>query len=49
MELTAGRGIATSTEAVYEIVLPHSRSLRLADRFDPERVRQLLEVLEGPC
>jgi hypothetical protein len=49
IELTAGRAVATSPEAVYEIVLPNRRSVRLADRFDPERVRQLLQVLEGGC
>ena len=49
IELTAAGGVATSPEAVYEIVLPNRRCVRLAGGFDPERVRQLLEVLETSC
>jgi hypothetical protein len=36
-------------EAVYEIVLASGRQLRLGRHFEPQRVRQLLLVLEGGC
>jgi hypothetical protein len=34
---------------VYEIVLPRRRCLRLGPGFERERVRQLLDLLEGSC
>jgi hypothetical protein len=42
-------GTETAEEAIYEIVLPHHRHLRLGRHFEPERVRQLLALLEGRC
>jgi hypothetical protein len=42
-------GTGTAGEVVYEIVLRHHRHLRLGSRFEPERVRQLLALLEGRC
>lgn len=44
----AGRP-GTANSVVYEIALAHDRRLRLGPGFEPERVRQLLEVLEGAC
>ena len=51
VELTLGqRGApAPAGEVVYEIVLSPRRCLRLGSRFEPERVRQLLQLLEGTC
>ena len=51
VELTLGeRGApAPAGAVVYEIVLSRQRCLRLGSRFEPERVRQLLELLEGAC
>jgi hypothetical protein len=51
IELTAAAGKETAGEGevFYEIVLSNRRCLRLGSGFDPERVRQLLEVLEGVC
>jgi len=40
---------APAGAVVYEIVLSRQRCLRLGSRFEPERVRQLLELLEGAC
>lgn len=50
VELTlGGREIAAAGDVVYEIVLSRQRCLRLSPGFEPERVRQLLELLEGSC
>ncbi len=51
VELTpAGRGIPSPAgEVVYEIVLPGRQQLRLGRHFEPDRVRQLLLLLEGGC
>jgi hypothetical protein len=51
VELTLGGGeaVVVSDEIVYEIVVSRQRRLRLGPGFEPERVRQLLEVLEGAC
>jgi hypothetical protein len=51
VELTLrGREVAATTgDFVYEIVLSRQRRLRLGPGFEIERVRQLLEVLEGSC
>lgn len=51
VELTLGgrESAATAGAVVYEIVLPRQQCLRLGSGFEIERVRQLLEVLEGPC
>jgi len=40
---------APAGAVVYEIVLSRQRSLRLGGSFEPERVRQLLQLLEGAC
>ena len=40
---------ATAGQVIYEILLPDHRRLRLGPHFEPERVRQLLQVLEGQC
>jgi hypothetical protein len=51
VELTLGQreAPAPAGEVVYEIVLSPRRCLRLGSRFEPERVRQLLQLLEGTC
>ena len=51
VELTLGgrEAPAPADAVVYEIVLSRQRCLRLGCGFEPERVRQLLEVLEGAC
>ncbi len=51
VELTRADGGAplSGGEIAYEIVLPGHRRLRLGRHFEPERVRQLLRVLEGEC
>jgi hypothetical protein len=51
VELTraGGGGTETAEEAIYEIVLPHHRHLRLGRHFELERVRQLLALLESRC
>lgn len=50
VELTvSGEDQAPAREAVYEIVLPDHRQLRLGSSFEPERVRQLLALLEDRC
>jgi len=51
VELTPGERKAPTTAGtvVYEIVLSRQRCLRLGPGFEPERVRQLLELLEGAC
>lgn len=51
VELTLGeREVPVPAGAVvYEIVLSRQRCLRLGCGFEPERVRQLLELLEGAC
>jgi len=51
VELTLGGGEALppAGAVVYEIVLPRQRCLRLGSGFEPERVRQLLQLLEGAC
>ncbi len=51
MELTrAGGGVSLpADEGAYEIVLPGGRQLRLGRHWEPDRVRQLLLVLEGGC
>lgn len=51
VELTLGQREAPSMagEVVYEIVLSRRRCLRLGGSFEPERVRQLLQLLEGAC
>ena len=41
--------IGASGPAVYEIALANHRSLRLGGDFEPERVRQLLAVMESGC
>lgn len=43
-----GVSLPVDTEA-YEIVLPGGRQLRLGRHWEPDRVRQLLLVLEGRC
>jgi hypothetical protein len=50
-EVTLGghEASAAAGDIVYEIVLSRQRYLRLGPGFEPERVRQLLEVLEGAC
>jgi len=46
----AGGGTGpTAAEKVYEIILASGRQLRLGRHFEPERVRQLLRVLEDGC
>jgi transposase-like protein len=45
VELPIGQG----PELCYEIRLHRGRSLRLGSRFDPDQVRQLVQVLEQPC
>ena len=40
---------ATAGQVIYEIVLSDHRRLRLGRHFEPEQIRQLLRVLEGPC
>jgi hypothetical protein len=51
VELTLGgrEAPAPAGAVVYEIVLSRQRCLRLGCGFEPERVRQLLEMLEGAC
>lgn len=49
LALGGGEAVVVSDEIVYEIVLSRQRRLRLGPGFAPERVRQLLEVLEGAC
>jgi hypothetical protein len=51
VELTrADGGVPGPTGGVvYEIVLPRQRCLRLGPGFERERVRQLLDLLEGSC
>jgi len=51
VELTLGGREAPSVAGavVYEIVLSRQRCLRLGCGFEPERVRQLLELLEEAC
>ena len=51
VELTLGgrEAPAPAGAVVYEIVLSRQRGLRLGGSFEPERVRQLLELLEGAC
>jgi hypothetical protein len=51
VELTAARGSDRHGlgAAVYEIVLSEHRQLRLGCHFEPERVRQLLALLEERC
>jgi len=50
VELTlGGREIAAAGDVVYEIVLSRQRCLRLSPGFERDRVRQLLELLEGSC
>lgn len=51
VELTLGGGEALppAGAVVYEIVLSRHRCLRLGSGFEPERVRQLLQLLEGAC
>ncbi len=51
VELTrAGGGVSLpADEGAYEIVLPGGRQLRLGRHWEPDRVRQLLLVLEGGC
>jgi hypothetical protein len=51
VELTLGgrETPAGAGDVVYEIVLSRRRCLRLGGSFEPERVRQLLELLEGAC
>ncbi len=49
LTVTGGSDRAPAREVVYEIVLSEHRQLRLGSRFEPERVRQLLALLEAPC
>lgn len=49
VELTLGEREAPTGAVVYEIVLSRHRCLRLGSGFEPERVRQLLQLLEGTC
>lgn len=51
VELTLGEreAPAPAGAVVYEIVLSRQRCLRLGGGFEPERVRQLLQMLEGAC
>ncbi len=51
VELTraAGGVPAPAGEVAYEIVLPGCRQLRLGRHWEPDRVRQLLLLLEGGC
>jgi hypothetical protein len=51
VELTqSGREMAAAAgDVVYEIVLFRHRCLRLGPGFEPERVRQLLQLLEESC
>ena len=43
-------GVSLPTdEGAYEIILPGGRQLRLSRHWEPDRVRQLLLVLEGGC
>jgi hypothetical protein len=51
VELTrADSGVlAPADEGAYEIVLPGGRQLRLGRHWEPDRVRQLLRLLEGGC
>jgi hypothetical protein len=41
--------IGPRPEGIYEIRLHGGRSLRLGSRFDPDQVRQLVQVLEQTC
>lgn len=51
VELTLGgrEAPAPAGDVVYEIVLSRQRCLRLNSGFEPERVRQLLQLLEESC
>jgi hypothetical protein len=49
LTLNAPEAAAAAGTAVYEIVLSRQRCLRLGGSFEPERVRQLLQLLEGAC
>ena len=51
VELTRADGgvPAPVGEVIYEMVLPGGRQLRLGRHWEPERVRQLLLLLEGEC
>lgn len=49
LTLNAPEAAATAGAVVYEIVLSRQRCLRLGGSFETERVRQLLELLEGAC
>lgn len=51
VELTlGGREVAAVPDpVVYEIALSRQRCLRLSSAFEPQRVRQLLELLEESC
>jgi len=46
----AAEGVSLPADAgAYEIVLPGGRQLRLGRHWEPDRVRQLLLLLEGGC
>jgi len=49
LTLDAPEAAARAGDVVYEIVLSRQRCLRLGSAFEPQRVRQLLEMLEGAC
>jgi hypothetical protein len=51
VELTSpgGGGCLPADAGTYEIVLPRGRQLRLGRHWEPDRVRQLLLLLEGGC
>jgi len=51
VELTSPDGgvCFPADEGAYEIVLPGGRRLRLGCHWEPERVQQLLLLLEGGC
>jgi hypothetical protein len=36
-------------EPLYEVVLTNQRSIRVGDRFDPERLKQLIQAVESVC
>jgi transposase len=48
MKITVDPGAVSSTASAIDLVLPQGRLLRVRPGFDPELLRQLVQLLEEP-
>jgi transposase len=50
VEVQRGPDVGTSTNAaVYEVLLPHGRAVRVGHDFDPDVLKRLIATVEASC